>query len=139
MDKEKLIIEHLHKIQKKHGLITEQELKKLSKKVHKSIAELYETASSYAFFSFKKKPLKLIKICQSPVCYIKGSKNLLKYIESLIKIKVGEQNKKVGLQTTQCLGLCDQAPVMQINEKFYTNLTKEKIKRVLRNERITRY
>lgn len=134
--KQKLIINYLHEIQNKYGFIPKQELIKLSKKVNKSTAELYETASSYAYFSFEKKPKKLIKMCQSPVCHMKGSENLLAYVEKLLKIKVGEKNAKIDLEATQCLGLCDEAPVMAINEKLYTKLTKDKIKRTLRNEKI---
>ena len=134
--KEKLIIDYLHDIQDKYGFISKSELKKLSQKVNKSPAELYETASSYAYFSFSKKPQKVIKICDSPVCHLKGSENLLKHIEKSLGIKVGEKNNKVGLETTQCLGLCDQAPVMEISEKFYTKLTKEKITKILKKERI---
>jgi NADH-quinone oxidoreductase subunit E len=142
--KEKLIIEYLHQIQDKHGFIPKSELKKLSRKVDKSPAELYETASSYAYFSFSKKPKRVIKICDSPVCHIKRSENLLRHIEKLIKIKVGEKNEKVGLETTQCLGLCDQAPAMEIvtsqnsssNSKFFTKLSKEKITRILKKEKL---
>ncbi len=134
--KKKLIIEHLHDIQAKHGFISEKELKKLSFQTKKSVAELYEAASSYAYFSFEKKPEKLIKICDSPVCHLKGSENLLKHIEKLIGIKVGNKNSKVGLETTQCLGLCDQAPVIQINDKFYTKLTKDKIAQILKKQKI---
>lgn len=132
----KLIIDYLHQIQDKYGFIPKSELKKLSQKVDKSPAELYETASSYAYFSFTEKPKKVIKICDSPVCHLKGSENLLKHIEKLIGIKVGEENQKIGLETTQCLGLCDEAPVMAINEKFYTKLTKEKISKIFKKEKL---
>jgi len=143
-EKKKLIIDYLHEIQDKYGFIPKSELKKLSLQVNKSPAELYETASSYAYFSFTKKPQKVIKICDSPVCHIKGSENLLKHIEKLIGIKVGEKNSKIGLETTQCLGLCDQAPVMEITHstgsgqdgKFYTKLTKEKITKILKKQRL---
>lgn len=135
-NKNKLIIECLHQIQDKHGFIPKDELAKLSPQVGKSPAELYETASSYAYFSFTKKPRKLIKICDSPVCHMKGGENLLKHIEELIGVKVGEKNSKVGLETTQCLGLCDQSPVMEINGKFYTKLTKEKITQILKKQKL---
>jgi len=134
--KEKLIIEYLHEIQDKYGFIPKSELKKLSSQVNKSPAELYETASSYAYFSFDPKPKKVIKICDSPVCHIKSSESLLKHIEKLIGIKVGEKNNKVGLETTQCLGLCDKAPVMEINGKFFTKLNKEKITKILKKQKI---
>jgi len=136
--KEKLIIEYLHEIQDKYGFIPKSELKKLSLRVNKSPAELYETASSYAFFSFSKKPQKVIKICDSPVCHMKGSENLLRHIEKIIGIKVGEKNSKVGLETTQCLGLCDEAPVMEISGKFYTKLTKEKITKILKKQKLSK-
>ncbi len=75
-------------------------------------------------------------MCQSPTCHLKGNENLLKYVSELTKIGIGKSNKKVAIQTCQCIGLCDKAPAMLINEKEYIHLTKNKIKKILKDENI---
>ncbi|MCD4704646.1 NAD(P)H-dependent oxidoreductase subunit E [bacterium] len=132
----KLVLDYLHQTQKKNGFISEDNIRKIAKKTSYSEAEIYDTASFYADFNLEKPALKTIKMCQSPVCHMKGSENLLNYISELLKIKIGDQNKKVNLETCQCLGLCDQAPVMLINDQEYTKLTKDKIKEIFKKEKI---
>ena len=75
-------------------------------------------------------------MCQSPTCHLLGNETLLSYVSKLIKLDIGNKNKKVSLETCQCIGLCDQAPAMLINEKEYVNLTKAKVRKILKEEKI---
>jgi NADH:ubiquinone oxidoreductase subunit E len=58
---------------------------------------------------------------------------MLKALEEELKIVAGEttQDEKFTLEAVLCLGLCDKAPAMMINDKIYENLTKEKIKETI--------
>jgi len=54
-------------------------------------------------------------------------------IEKHLKIKVGETtpDKKYTLSRVQCLGSCGTAPMMQVNEGFYEDLTEKNVKEIL--------
>ncbi len=134
--KEKLILDYLHQAQKKDGYISITKIKKIAAQTSFSEAEIYDTASFYADFELEKPALKVIKMCQSLTCHAQGNEKLLNYVSQLLKIKIGSQNKKIALKTCSCLGLCDQAPVMTINDQIYTKLTKDKIIEILKKEKI---
>ena len=64
---------------------------------------------------------------------MKGKNELIKTMEDMLKIKVGEttEGKRFSLLETNCLGLCDKGPAMLINEEFYTELTPAKVRKIL--------
>jgi len=66
-----------------------------------------------------------------------GSRSIFEVLEEELKIKVGETTPdgKFTLEETSCLGICDEAPAMMINEKVYGNLTPQEIKKILKRLR----
>ena len=60
-------------------------------------------------------------------------KQILKTIEDLLKVKVGETTKdnKFTLLETNCLGWCHKGPAMLINDESYTELTPEKVSDII--------
>jgi NADH-quinone oxidoreductase subunit E len=62
-----------------------------------------------------------------------GAEELVKYLEDKLKIKVGETTSDglFTLSSVECLGSCGTAPVMQINQTYYENLTKFKVDQIL--------
>jgi len=130
-----LLLPLLRKIQEKERYISEDSLKKLSKKTGIPIVKLYAAATFYARFHTAHKQGKyIIEICNSPSCYLNGSMDIIKYLEKKLKIKSGDttKNKKFSLHIGSCIGCCDKAPAMKINKKVYGNLTKEKIDSILK-------
>ena len=59
---------------------------------------------------------------------------ILKSIEEEIGIKPGEttRDRKFSLELTNCIGACDQAPAMLVNQDVHGNLTPKKIARILK-------
>lgn len=131
------ILPELESIQKRFGYISEKEMKKLSEKLDVPISHIYGVATFYAHLYTKPQGKYIIKICNSPSCYLNGSLNIIKYIEKKLKIRSGQttKDKRFSLHIESCIGCCDQAPAMLINEKVYGNLTKKKIEDILKKLR----
>ena len=129
-----LLLTELRKIQKKYGYISEESARKINKKTGIHLTRIYATASFYAKLHTKPQGKYIIEICNSPSCYLNGSLNLIKYIVKKLGIKSGQttKNKKFSLHISSCIGCCDNAPAMLINDKPHTNLTKEKIDQILK-------
>ena len=129
-----LLLQELWKIQKKKGYVSEDSMKKLSKKLGIPIVKIYAAATFYAQIHIKPQGKYVIEICNSPSCYINGSLDLIKFIEKRLKIKSGETTKdnNFSLHICSCIGCCDQAPAMKIGSKVYGNLTKKKIDGILK-------
>jgi len=75
----------------------------------------------------------LIQVCTNLPCSLMGAEHVVEYLSGKLKIKEGETtpDKKFTLIRVECLGACGGAPMMQINDTFYENLTREKIDLIL--------
>ncbi len=76
---------------------------------------------------------KLIRICTNVACTLRGGEELVQYIEEKLQIKVGETSKdgKYSLFTAHCLACCDDAPAIQINDKYFRHISRKDIDRLL--------
>ncbi len=130
----RLILTQFEELQKKKGVISKEDLKKIALANNIDLAELYGVATFYHMLSVKKQGRNIIRICNSPSCYLNGSLDLIKDIEKILKIKSGETTKdgKYSLNITSYIGCCDKAPAMMINDTVHDKLTKKRIKELLR-------
>ncbi len=70
-----------------------------------------------------------IKICMGSACFAKGNQENLEYIKEYIK--ENNLDSEITIVGALCENKCDIGPRIIINDKEYTNVTKEKIKEVL--------
>jgi NADH-quinone oxidoreductase subunit E len=132
-DSSELLLSKLRTLEHKHGYISEEQLKKAAKEADISIIQAYEVATFYSFLTTKKLGKYVIRVCNSPSCFVNGSETIVQVFERLLKIKSGQTTKdgKFTLLTTSCIGCCHMAPAALINQKAYGNLNEGKIKEVL--------
>ncbi len=97
-----------------------------------SAAEVYGTATFYSFLDTEPRGKYVIRVCRTIVCDMHGKKQIIKTLEDLLKIKVGEttHNKKFSLLETNCLGWCHKGPAMLINDDIFTELTPNKVREI---------
>ena len=95
--------------------------------------EIAEAASFYTMFPKKPVGKFLIQVCHNISCALLGADSLIGYLEETLGIKKGEttQDGLFTLISVECLGSCASAPMMQINDEYYENLTKEKVNWIL--------
>lgn len=131
------LLKAMHALQNEHPqhYLSEQILNELAKYFKLTKGEIFGIASYYSMFSLKPRGKYIIRLCKSPVCHLLGSKNLFDYFENELGLKVNttSDDGMFTLETTECLGYCDKAPSMMINEQVYTELTPEKVKEIITN------
>lgn len=127
------ILPALHEVINDVGYTNSDILKEIASLLDLSPLEVSETASFYTFFPKKGTGKYLIQVCTNLSCSLLGADGLVKYLEDKLKIRVGETtgDGKFSLTTVECLGSCGTAPVMQINQDYHENLTKERIAKIL--------
>ena len=116
-----------------HTPLSEDVLLKVAKHYNMSPAKVFGVATFYSFLPVKTMGKYIIRICRSVSCDLAGKEEIIKTVKQHLNIKNG-QSTSDGLFTlieTNCLGWCDEAPAMLINNTPYTNLTKEKVLSVL--------
>jgi NADH:ubiquinone oxidoreductase subunit F (NADH-binding)/NADH:ubiquinone oxidoreductase subunit E len=96
-------------------------------------SQVFGTMSFYSMFAWQPKGKYLVRVCQSPPCHIHDGENILQALQEELGVEVGgtTPDKLFTLEANACLGVCEVAPAMQINEVVYGNLTRKKIKEVL--------
>ena len=92
-----------------------------------------EVASFYSMFNLKPVGKYFVQLCRTTPCWLRGSESLKETAEDITGCKPGETSSD-GLFTlieVECLGACCNAPMEQINNDYYEDLTQESFREVL--------
>jgi len=125
----------LKEAQSKFGYVPEEFMVELAESLDIPINEVYGVASFYSFLSIKPLGRNVIRICQSLPCYLKHCQSIIESVEKELGIKPGETTPdgRFSFQLINCIGLCDRAPAMMINNDAHVDLTPEKISQILKS------
>ncbi len=126
-------IEALKVIQHHRGWISDESLADLAAFFDMSVEQLDNVATFYNLLFRKPVGRHVILICDSVSCYIMGYDRILKYIKDKLGIGLGEttDDQRFTLLPIPCLGTCDHAPALMIDEDLYRDLTIEKMDDIL--------
>lgn len=91
--------------------------------------EVYEVATFYTMLRTKPVGKYVFEVCQTGPCMLRGSDQLIAYIEHKLGIRAGETTADgmFTLKTVECLGACGYAPMMQLGDTFREHLTPERV------------
>jgi NADH-quinone oxidoreductase subunit E len=127
------IISELKMIREKKGELNADDLRKIGKKYDKNLAEVFSVATFYIETSPSKRGKYRINLCRSLPCRMKEMEQIF---ESLIdELQIGPDGVTddglFSLHLVNCIGACDVAPAMLINEELYADLTTLKVRRII--------
>ena len=129
----------LHEIQKNNpgNNINKSDIRQAAKYLNTTTASVYGVVRYYSMFSLKPRGKHIIRLCKSPLCRMVGAFSLIKFLEKELSIKIGETTSDMifTLEPSECLGQCDKAPMMMINDENYYELDETKIKDIIQNIR----
>ncbi|MBN2895335.1 MAG: NAD(P)H-dependent oxidoreductase subunit E [Campylobacterales bacterium] len=96
--------------------------------------ELYRIATFYTMFKLAPTGRHHIQLCKTLSCALCGKAEILAHLQERLGIGVGEMTPdgRFSLEQVECLGSCGTAPVMQINDVNFENLTPKKIDEILK-------
>ncbi len=95
---------------------------------------VYEVASFYSMYEIKPVARNNVAICTNISCMLMGSDSIVEYVEKKLGIKIGESTEdgRIYLKCEEeCLAACAGGPMMQVNHKYYENLTTENVDQIL--------
>ena len=124
------ILEILRLLQEKHGYITLEMEQAVAEYLEIPAIDVREVMTFYTLFYDKPKAQTRLNVCHTAACSLLGAEDIISHIEKKFGIKSGEMTKdsKFSLQRVECLGACEIAPMMQVNDHEYVGcLTKEKV------------
>jgi len=125
------------------GWLTKSIIEKVAETLSMSFIRVMEVASFYSMFNLEPVGKNFIQICRTTPCWLRGSDKLLEVAKNVTGCNLGETSKdnKFTLVEVECLGACCNAPMIQINDDYYEDLTEENFKHLLlklkENEKIS--
>jgi NADH-quinone oxidoreductase subunit E len=94
---------------------------------------VYEVATFYSMYELEPVGKHKICLCTNISCMLCGSDNIVEHLTQKLGIKMGQTTPdgRFSLKEVECLGACVEAPMFQIGDTYYGNLTADKIDKIL--------
>ena len=120
-DRESAAIDALMIVQKHRGWISDESLAAIAKFLDMSPAKLDGIATFYNLIHRQPVGRNVVMVCDSVSCYVMGADGLAQTVQDHLGIKFGETtpDHRFTLLPIVCLGACDRAPTVLINEDLF--------------------
>jgi NADH-quinone oxidoreductase subunit E len=94
---------------------------------------IYEAVTFYTLYNTQPVGRCHLQVCTNLSCSLLGAERVVEYLSEKLGIGVGETtaDRKFTLVEVECLASCGTAPMMQVNDEYVENLTREKIDQVI--------
>jgi NADH-quinone oxidoreductase subunit E len=115
------------------GWVSPEAMELIAETCRTTPAHVYSLATFYTMFELERPVGRHIQVCNNLSCSLCGSENILAHVERKLGIRAGEvtADGRFRLSAVECLASCGTAPMMQVNDEYYENLSKEKIDELL--------
>jgi NADH-quinone oxidoreductase subunit E len=126
-------IEALKVVQRNKRWISDESLKDIADYLDMTTEELDSVATFYSLVFRKPVGRHVILLCDSISCWIVGYLKLYEYLQKKLGISFGEttEDDRYTLLPIPCLGTCDHAPALMIDNDLHRDLSPEKLDAIL--------
>jgi NADH-quinone oxidoreductase subunit E len=127
------LVPALHLAQREIGYLSPEAMREVAALVGVPPVEAASVASFYTMLQRKPVGRHVIQVCTNLSCSLLGAEHLVEVLRRRLGIDVGQTTPdgRFTLETVECLGSCGTAPVMQIDDDYYENVTEESLDRIL--------
>ncbi|VDM96398.1 unnamed protein product [Thelazia callipaeda] len=119
--------------QRQHGWLPISAMHEVARIIGVARMRVYEVATFYTMFNRKPVGKNFVQVCGTTPCMLRGAESIIEAVSKKLGIKVGETTED-GLFTlteVECLGACVNAPMAQINDDYYEDLTPKDVNDIL--------
>jgi NADH-quinone oxidoreductase subunit E len=128
--KQAVTLPALHIVQDELRCVPLEAIREIGELLELHPAEVQDTMTFYGFFRDERHPLgrRRVWVCRSISCMLRGGEELLAELCEKYGIRPGETTAdgKITLEFAECLGACEGAPCVLVDEDCHMNLTTEK-------------
>jgi NADH-quinone oxidoreductase subunit E len=130
-NKQAVTLPALHLVQDELRSVPLEAIREIADLLELSPAEVYDTMSFYGFFRSEENPLGQTRlwVCRSLACALRGADLLLKTICDRLQVSPGgtSADGKITVEFAECIGACEGAPCVLVNDEHRLNITAEKV------------
>jgi len=130
-------VEALLAVQKRRGWVSDESLRDVAARLGMTTAELDAVATFYSFIFRKPVGRHVITLCDSMVCWSMGLNPLYHHLSTRLGISYGATtpDNRFTLLPAACLGACDRAPAMMVDDELYGPVEPLMIEEILKEYR----
>jgi NADH-quinone oxidoreductase subunit E len=128
------VLPALHIVQKELGHLPPEAMQSIADLLSVPESEVYGTATFYALLRWKPSGRHVISVCHNLPCSLLGAETIIDHISRTLGVGEGEvtNDGRFSFQRIECIGRCDGAPAMLVDDDYHGNLTTEKIAGILK-------
>ncbi|HXM91169.1 MAG TPA: NAD(P)H-dependent oxidoreductase subunit E, partial [Candidatus Dormibacteraeota bacterium] len=115
-----VIFDDLRAIQTRHGFLPKAELEFLSQRTQTPLYQIHSVASFYPHFHLAPPPKADLRVCADMSCHLNGTSELRSALQSSF---ANARPEDVQIRDVSCLGRCDHAPAISLNDYIFTGVT----------------
>ena len=132
-DKRGALLPVLHLAQETFGYVSLEVEEYVAGLFELAPAHVHEVATFYTMFFKEPVGTHQVSVCHNLTCHLMGAKAVIEHLKQRLGVDVGETTAdgRVTLLTVECLCACEQAPVMQVDDRYEGLLTPDKIDQIL--------
>jgi NADH-quinone oxidoreductase subunit E len=134
-NKQAVTLPALHIVQDELRHVPTEAVKEIADILDLHPAQVFDTLSFYGFFRSEKDPLgkTRVYVCRSLSCMLRGGEELFAELCQRLGVKPGEKTAdgRITLEFAECLGACEGAPCVLVNDDCHLNVDTEKANRLL--------
>ena len=130
------IIPILQSVQEENTYLPEHLMKEIANFTRVPESDIYGVATFYAQFRFTPTGDNIVSVCRGTACHVRGAPAIFEEITGQLGLE-GEgttEDQAYTVETVACVGCCALAPVITINEEVHGNLTKNEVRKLLKEE-----
>ncbi|HKV25206.1 MAG TPA: NAD(P)H-dependent oxidoreductase subunit E [Candidatus Acidoferrum sp.] len=124
-----MIFDDLRAIQLRYGFLPKAELEALSQRSNTPLYQIHSVASFYPHFQLTPPPKADVRVCADMSCHLNGACELRAELERRLA-KNGA--KEIVIRDVSCLGRCDKAPAISVNEEIFEAVTADSAEALIR-------
>jgi NADH-quinone oxidoreductase subunit E len=127
------LIPLLHLAQEQDGYVTDEAMEHIGELVGLTPAEVLGTCSFYEMLKREPVGRYLVNVCTDIACMLLGGDELLEHVEDALDVKSGNTTAdgRFTVEEANCQAACTEAPCLQVNYRYFTNLTTEAVDTLL--------
>lgn len=123
----------LHLCQRQNGWCSPEVIDYVARRLDLPTSEVQGVVTFYTMYHQQKVAPNVVWVCRTLSCELRGGREIQKHLEQRFGCHAGETSKdgKFSLKTAECLAACGQAPMVQINDHYYENLTVASLDKII--------
>ena len=131
------LISILEEVQATYGYLPAHALETVADRTGRSLVDVYGVATFYRAFSLKPRGRHLCTVCLGTACHVRGAPAVVDEFKKQLGVQVGETtpDNDLTLETVNCLGACALGPVVVVDGRYRSAVSRSKVKGIVEDVR----